>query len=137
MLPFMLAAQGKDEWRRVVKYEDGSIIELNASHVTFGVGKIGRVWVRVVWAKPQSLKGDPASTYKTHLETLEFNCARGQFRRVEMTLLDPAGKPVYSYKGALTDEWEDVKPRTMPYGIIDSACALIEERRRNPVEEPL
>ena len=136
MLPVSLAAQGRDEWRRVAKYEDSSYIELNASRVTFGVGEIGRVRVRVVWAKPQGLKGAPGATYKTHLETAEFKCRQRQFRRLELTLLDPTGKPVYSYGGPVAGAWVDVKPKTMPYRILEPACALIEEKRRNPDAEP-
>ncbi len=136
ILPVLLAAQEPDEWRRVAKYEDGSYIELNASRVTFGVGEVGRVRVRVVWGKPQSLKGAADATYKTHLETVEFKCRQKQFRRVELTLLDPAGKPVYSYEGPATGAWVDVKPKTMPYRILEPACALIEEKRGNPDAEP-
>jgi hypothetical protein len=136
MLPVVLAAQEKDEWRRVAKYEDGSYIELNASRVTFGGGEVGRVRVRVVWAKPQSLKGAPAATYKTHLETVEFKCRQRQFRSLELTLLDPTGKPVYSYEGPATGAWVEVKPKTMPYRILEPACAMIEEKRRNPDAEP-
>jgi hypothetical protein len=52
-----------------------------------------------------------------------------------MTLLDPEGKPV-PYNGELTGEWEEVKPKSMMIRIFDPACALIEEKRRNPDEEP-
>jgi hypothetical protein len=136
MLPALPSTQERDEWRRVAKYEDGSYIELNASRVTFGLGEGGRVRVRVVWAKPQSLKGSPDATYKTRLETVEFKCRQKQFRRLDLTLLDPAGRPVYTYEGPETGAWLDVKPKTMPYRILEPACTLIEEKRRNPDAEP-
>lgn len=136
LLPALLAAQVKDEWRRVAKYEDGSYIELNASRVTFGVGETAKVRFRVIWVKPQTLKGVSGPTYKTHLETIEFNCKERRFRRVELTLLDAAGKTVYAYDGPPTGAWEAVKPKTVPHRIIDPACALIEEKRLNPDTEP-
>ena len=136
LLPSLPAAQEKDEWRRVVKYEDGTVIELNASRVTFGLGQIGRVRLRVTWARPRTMKEAPGGTYKTHLETVEFKCAERRFRRDEITLLDADGKSIYSYEGEETGEWEAVKPKTMMYKIIDPACALIEEKRRTPDEEP-
>jgi hypothetical protein len=136
VLPTLLVAQEKDEWRRVFKYEDGTLIELNASKVAFGLGQVGRVRFRVVWAKPQSPKGLPGRAYKTHLETVEFKCAERRFRRAEIILLDPQGSPVYSYKGEMADEWEGVKPKTMIHRVYDPACALIDEKRHNPDKEP-
>lgn len=139
ILSAFVGAQGKDQWRRVFKYEDGSIIELNTSEVTFvglgQIGRTGRVRFRVVWAKPQSPRGLPEVKYKTHLETVEFKCEEKRFRRVQVTLLDPEGKSVYSYQGEMKGEWERVMPNTMFNRISDPACDLIDEKKRNPDEE--
>ena len=135
-LPAAPAGQEADEWRRILKYEDGTVIELNTSRVTFGTAYSGRVRFRVVWAEPQSLKGLPETTYKTHLETVELKCRERRFRRAEITLLDADGKRVYFHEGESADAWEEVKPKRMMNVIIEPACALIEEKRRDPVAEP-
>jgi hypothetical protein len=124
------------EWRRIFTYEDGTVLELNTAKVTFGLGGIGRVKLRVVWAKPEKMTQGPAIYYKTRVETVEFKCTKRQFRRDEMTLLDGEGKAVYSYHGQITDEWEQPKPKTLMDRIFDPACALIDEKRRKPDEEP-
>jgi hypothetical protein len=130
-----VVAQEKNEWRRIFTYEDGTVLELNTSKVTFGLGKIGRVKLRVVWAKPEKVTGMPGVEYKTRLETVEFKCTQRRFRRDEMILLDTQGKPVYSYTGKMSDEWEELRPKSLMNRVFDPACALIDEKRRKPTEE--
>ena len=108
-----VVAQEKNEWRHIFTYDDGTVLELNTSKVTFGLGEIGRVMFRVIWARPEKLTGRPAVEYKTRLETVEFNCTRRRIRRTEMILLDVEGKPVYSWAGQMSDEWEEPKTKTM------------------------
>jgi hypothetical protein len=127
--------QEKTEWRSVFKYEDGTSLELNTSKVTFGLGEIGRVKLRVVWAKPERLAGTPTVEYKTRLETVEFKCTQKRFRHVEMILFDAEGKAVYSWTGKMADEWQQPKPRTLMARVFDPACRLIAEKRSKPDEE--
>jgi hypothetical protein len=134
MMPAFLGPQEKDEWRPIFKYEDGSVIELNASKVRFGLGDLAQVQFRLIWAKPESLKGISGGSYKTRIENVEFKCKERKFKRSEMTLLDPEGKPV-PYKGEITGEWEEAKPKSIMIRVFDPACALIEETRRNPPVE--
>ena len=136
LLRAFVAAQEKSEWRRIFTYEDGTVLELNTAKVRFGLGEIGRVKLRVVWALPDSVPGKSALQYKTRLETIELKCSQRRFRRYDMTLLDFEDKPVYSFTGKPTDEWEEPKPRSLMNRVFDPACALLGEKRHKPDKEP-
>ena len=53
-----------------------------------------------------------------------------------MTLLDFENKPVYSFTGKSTDEWEQPKPKSLMNRVFDPACALLDEKRQKPDIEP-
>ena len=157
LIPAVLfAAQGeKPKWERVYTGED-SIIEIDASRVTFveytGAGRVtfnyktGRVVFRTILSKPEALKENSAIKYKTRVETIEFQCnetskvelkrypplAVGQYRFYETTLLDNKGKVVKTYGRVATEEWKDVKFGSMMAKLAGSACDLISEKRKNP-----
>ena len=136
LLTAFVAAQEKSEWRRIYTYEDGTVLELNTAKVTFGPGELGRVSFRVVWATPDKVPGKPGAQYKTRWETIEFKCSERRFRRYDMTLLDLQDKPVYSFTGKATDEWEQPKAKSLMSRVFDPACALLDEKRNQPDVEP-
>jgi hypothetical protein len=135
LLPAFVSAQERNEWRRIFTYEDGTVLELNTAKVTFGPGEIGRVKFRVVWAQPDNVPGKPGVQFKTRLETIELKCSQRRFRRYDMTLLDLQDKPVYTYTGKTTDEWEEPKAKNVMNRIFEPACALLNEQRHKPDEE--
>ncbi|HXM35663.1 MAG TPA: hypothetical protein VN920_10780, partial [Pyrinomonadaceae bacterium] len=65
LLPALVVAQEKSDWRRIYTYEDGTVLELNTAKVTFGLGEIGRVKFRLVWTTPDSVPGKAGLQYRT------------------------------------------------------------------------
>jgi hypothetical protein len=131
MLTVLIAAQGKDKWRRIYTYDD-STIEMNMSRVTFGLGDDGRVIFRTVWSKPGVLKEMPGAQYKSRHETIEFRCSERRYRVIESTFFDPKGKPIKTVELDPSTKWEFVKRGGMMERLFGPACGLIDEKRRNP-----
>ena len=128
LLAASVMAQEKDKWQRIYTFDD-SVIEINASAVTFVDNSTGRVTFRTVWSKPQTLRDRSDVKYKTRLETMEFKCAERRYRSYEVTLLDSKGKPVQSYEMDKTEEWKHLKSGGMMEKLFGAACQLIAGKR--------
>ena len=138
----LFALQGeRPKWQRVYTGED-SIIEIDLSRVTFVEYNVsrkvtfayrsGRVSFRTTYSKPEALKEKPGVKYKSRLETIEFNCAAKRYRLYEATLLDEKGKPIKTFAWDPAAEWKEIKHGGMMEKLSGAACALIDEKRRNP-----
>lgn len=130
----------KEKWQRVYTGED-STIEMDISKVTFveydASRKVtfaynaGRVGFRTIFSKPEALKENQGTKYKTRLETIEFNCAAKRYRLYEATLLDEKGKLVKTFARDPSAEWREIKSGGMMDKLSWAACKLIEEKRQS------
>lgn len=129
--PIVLQSQEKEVWQRVYTFDDG-LIEINTSKVTFGSKNIGRVRFRTTLAKPEALRGTPSVSYKSRLETVEFDCLGRRYRPYEETLVDVEGRVIRSVEVNPPAEWIIVKSGGMMEKLFAPACKLIELKRRSP-----
>lgn len=102
-----LAQSEKDRWQRVYTGED-SLIEVNASSLSFEAKQILRVQFRTVFSKPETLPEKSGTKYKIRLETIEFKSA-GRYRFYATSLLDSSGKTVQSYQANSSEDWKIMK----------------------------
>lgn len=130
-LSIFVAAQEKEQWRRVYTLDDATI-EMNAAQVTYGERKIGRVTFRWTWSKLQRLGETPEVKYKTRLEITEFRCEERRYRTYETRLLDSNGKTLRTIEQDPLAEWKAVKFGSIMEKLFNPACALIESKRRKP-----
>ena len=156
LMPAVLFAsqEQKEKWQRVYTGEDSNIeidisqvtfVEYNVSRkVTFGYNN-GRVRFRTIFSKAQTLNQKPVVTYKSRLETIEFQCdkqdsqvlkryppATIRYRLYEATLRNEKGNVVKTYERNSSEEWKDAKFGSMMDRLGGAACKLIDEKRRNP-----
>ena len=108
------AQEIKDKWQRVYTGED-SIIEINVSNHTFEPGRVMRVEVRTTLTKPEKISSTSETRYKTRLEKIDFRLTGKQYRVVETTIIDAAGKTLSSYQTQSAEDWKNIKPN----GIIE------------------
>ena len=118
----ILAQSEKDSWRRVYTGEE-SIIDVNASSLTFEAGHILRVRFRTILSKAESLNQSPGTKYKSRLETIEFKLTEKQYRLYDTSLLDAAGKAVQSYEANSSEDWKVLKGMIMSR-LFNAACEL-------------
>ena len=153
-LVMMVPAQDpKEQWQRVYTGED-SVVELETSSVTFveyhlakkvtfASTRAGRVRFRTIFSRLQTLDEKPVIKYKSHYETLEFQCPPRTdsvvyprpvvwYRRYEATLRDARGKTVKSYDADAADLWREIKSGSLMEKRSDAACRLIDQKRQNP-----
>lgn len=122
--PISICAQGdKEEWRRVYTGED-SVIDVRVGSITFETGHLLSVRFRTIFSKAESLKGQPETKYKTRLETVEFKLPSSQYRYREISLLDSAGKTVWSAEPNLSEEWRAPKEGGMMTRLFEAARQL-------------
>lgn len=122
--PISICAQReKEEWRRVYTGED-SVIDVGVASLTLDTGHILRVRFRTVLSKAESLKGQPETKYKSRLETVEFKLPSSQYRYRETSLLDSAGKTVWSAEASPSQEWKPPKKGGMMERLFDAARQL-------------
>ena len=122
--PISFSAQGeKEAWRRVYTGED-SVIDINVASLAFETEHILRVGFRTVLSKTESPRGRPDIKYKSRLETVEFKLPSSQYRYLETTLLDSAGKTVWSDEPNPTQDWRALKEGGMMKRLFDAARQL-------------
>jgi hypothetical protein len=122
--PISTCAQGeKEEWRRVYTGED-SVIDVSVAGLTLDTGHVLRVRFRTVLSKAESLKGLSETRYKSRLETVEFKLLSSQYRYRETSLLDSAGKTVWSAEANPSQEWRALKKGGMMERLFDAARQL-------------
>ena len=122
--PISICAQGeKEEWRRVYTGED-SAIDVSVASLTLDTGHILRVKFRTVMSKAESLNGQPDTKYNSRRETVEFKLPSNQYRYRETSLLDSAGKTVWSSEPNSSQEWRVLKKGGMMQRLFDAARQL-------------
>jgi hypothetical protein len=127
-LPLLfVAAQEKDKWKRVYTYDD-SVVELNKTKLEQVDERAARADFRTVYSDQQPLRGKPGVKYKTRFETIEFRCTSGQYRVVEVKLLDSKGKAVDSYKMTEDEDWIATKSGGMMEKLLGAACGILYRR---------
>jgi hypothetical protein len=117
------AQEEKEAWRRVYTGED-SVIDINVASLVFETGHILRVGIRTVLSKTESLRGQPETKYKSRLETVEFKLPTSQYRYLETSLLDSAGKTVWSDEPNPAQDWRALKEGGMMKRLSDAARQL-------------
>ncbi len=154
-IPFGFAGQREiEKWQRAYTGED-MVIDLDVSNVTFVENNVwkkmtfaktptGRVRFRTSYSKFQPLKEDPSKTFKTQIETFEFNCGVSSddrvtfpgptrsYRLFDATLLDQTGRTIKSLGRNPAKEWKEVRFGSMMDKLAAPACRLIAEKRRHP-----
>jgi len=118
-----VCAQAKPEWQRLYTGDD-SVIDLDVASLRFDSGHILRVRFRTILSKAESLNRQSETKYKSRLESVEFKLASSQYRYREMSLLDAAGKIVWSDEPNPTQEWRTFKEGGMMKRLFDAACQL-------------
>ena len=131
-----LTAQQLPEWYRVYTFDE-SIIEMNASQVTFGGKDIGRVRFRWTFDQPEELSGEPQLKYKSRLEVMEVNCSQRRYRLYDLTFFDASGKVIRSEQMNPPGEWRTVTFGSMMEKLFAPACELIERTAHPPVVSPV
>ena len=141
-LALLVPQQASEKWQRVYTGDD-SIIEMEASRVifaqyavskkiTFASTDVGRISFRTTLAKAVPVTKESETTYKTRVETIEFNCEAKSYRLFETNLFDAHGTPVKKYEQNPDEEWHDIKFGSMMAKLSDPACKLIDEKRKHP-----
>jgi hypothetical protein len=141
-LALLVPQQTSEKWQRVYTGED-SIVEMEVSRVvfaqyavskkvTFASNDVARVSFRTKLARPAQVTKESATTYKTRVETIEFNCRARRYRLFKANLFDANGTMVKKYEQNPDEEWHDIKFGSMMARFSDPACKLIDEKRRNP-----
>ena len=122
--PSSNCAQGeKEEWKRVYTGED-SVIDVSVPSLSLDTGHILRVRFRTILSKAESLKGNPGTKYKSRFESVEFKLPSSQYRYREISLLDSAGKTVWSDEPNPSQEWRALKEGGMMKRLFDAARQL-------------
>ena len=122
--PNSVCAQGKkEEWQRVYTGED-SVIDVSIASLTFDMERILSVRFRTVLKKTESFKGTPETKYKRRFENVEFKLPSGQYRYREISLLDSAGKTVWSDEPNPRQEWKALKEGGMMRRLFEAARQL-------------
>lgn len=129
-----IKTQPLPEWFRIYTYED-SIIELNTNYVMFSSQKAERIRFRWIFQQLQTLDEKSQIKYQTILQEVRLDCRNKDFRLYSAQWLDGKGHVVANeiYK-------EDENRRKIRFGSMmekfyESACKLIELRKRQPPVE--
>jgi hypothetical protein len=121
--PLWSHTEANDQWQRVYTGAD-SVIELNTASLRFEAGDILRAEYRTVLTKPDSAGGNPAAKYKTRLEKIDFRLTDRQYRFIEISLLDPAGKLIQTKTADRSEDWRTFKPGGITERLFIAACSL-------------
>lgn len=113
----------KDKWQRVYTGED-SIIEINESNHTFEPARVMRIEIRTTLTKPEKISSTSETRYKTRLEKIDFKLTGKQYRVIETTIIDAAGKTLSSYQALSTEDWRVIKPNGIMERLLFAARVL-------------
>jgi hypothetical protein len=123
-LSISLRAQGDQErWQRVYTGDD-SVIDVNVSSLKFDASHVLRMKFRTVLSKPESLRGEPGTKYKSRLETIEFKSIERQYRFLDVALIDSTGKTVQSSATNTAGDWKVLKDGGMMQRLFDATRRL-------------
>lgn len=117
------AQQTRDKWERVYTAED-SVVEINASSLSFRPDHILRVQFRTVFSKALPLPGTPNTKYKTQLETIDFKLNEARYRISETSLHDSNGKELQWYSTSQMREWRVLKSGGVTEKLFNAARAF-------------
>jgi hypothetical protein len=113
------SAQDSPVWKRVSTGDD-YVIDVNLTSVDFGANRTLVAQIRTVLSKEESLRDNSGAKSKTRVEKVEFRITNGDYRVVQLTLLDSAGKPILTRDfDAL--EWKPLRPGGMMDRVLSIA----------------
>ena len=121
--PIWFHSEAREQWQRVYTGAD-SIIELNTASLRFEAGDILRAEFRTVLTQPESTGGNPTAKYKTRVEKIDFRLTDRQYRFLEISLLDPAGKLIQTKTAEGSEDWRTFKPGGVTERLFIAACSL-------------
>ena len=104
-------AQDSPVWKRVSTGDD-YVIDVNLASVDFGANRTLVAQIRTVLKKEELVRDNSGAKSKTRLEKVEFRITNGDYRVVQLTLLDSAGKPILTRDFDALD-WKPVRPGGM------------------------
>jgi hypothetical protein len=116
-------ADSKDQWQRVYTGAD-AVIDLNTASLRFEAGDILRADYRTVLTNAESTGGNNNAKYKTRLEKIDFRLTDRQYRFMEISLLDPAGKLIQTKTADASEDWRTFKPGGVTERLFIAACSL-------------
>ena len=129
--PIALKAQTPPEWQRVYTFDD-SFIEMNTFWMLNDNDGVFRVRFRWSFARPQTVRGHPALTYKSRLEVFQFNCSERRSRLYETSVVNAKGESVTLVGRDVAGDWRPVLSGSMTEKLFVPACRLIESKLRPP-----
>jgi hypothetical protein len=112
-------AQDSPVWKRVSTGDD-YVIDVNLASVDFGANRTLVAQIRTVLNKEESLRDNSGAKSKTRLEKVEFRITNGDYRVVQLTLLDSAGKSILTRDFDALD-WKPLRPGGMMDRVLSIA----------------
>jgi hypothetical protein len=101
-------AQDSPVWKRVSTGED-YVIDVNLASVDFSANRTLVAQIRTVLKKEETLRDNSGAKSKTRLERIEYRIPNGDYRVVQLVLLDSAGKPIFTRNFDELD-WKTIRP---------------------------
>jgi hypothetical protein len=111
-------AQDSPVWKRVSTGDDYAI-DVNVASLNFGAGRTLVAEIRTVLNKEELLRDNSGAKSKTRVEKIEYRLAEGDYRVVQLVLLDSAGKPL------LTRDFETLDWKPLRVGGVMERVLLI------------
>ena len=114
-------AQDSPVWKRVSTGDD-YVIDVNLASVEFGANRTLVAQIRTVLNKEEPLRDNSGAKSKTRLEKIEYRILYGDYRAVQLVLLDSAGKPILT-RDFETLDWKSIRPG----GVVDRVLLIARQ----------